>query len=321
MTNSSYKQAAKDNVILTHGYGDINIRQAGNDLTFIKGFQVPFGYICLTDYTKTVKYFRISEYLAKKSTKEYLTALSNEFGIPEDQLVRKNSKLGTWVHEMVMLDVVGGFDASFRLWAYQAFRLTGQGRLVPSNSKDEEARRTAVEVTEKYNALMKEHAELKEEHQIVSKEWCVETNNADSLHARSLSLAREYMELYDLLHTLGKLHKAGVDIGEAVYMMLGSFYKPNFLISVLDRENKLRRSVMFDDLKYSPLQEEFEALEVLSHERFQSLCHYVDMGAALEKLEKTDSELALDLKTYYFADPLDAEAIKAATKYFYEFKH
>lgn len=181
--------------IKNHEFNGIQVRQAVEKMTFSKGFKVPKGYVCLTDITKAAPHFRVSKYLTKDSVKTYLAKLSQMLGIPEKELIKRNTKLGVWVHEFVMLKVASELDPEIEIWALQTFRLTGQGRLIPADNKDAEAVKTVEKVQEKYQKLQQEYELLYESNE-------ANANNSMEFTYFINDFINHYADVYEFLRAV-----------------------------------------------------------------------------------------------------------------------
>lgn len=83
------------------------------------------GYVSLTDMAKAADK-RVNDYLAIKTTKEYLDALSADTNIPASALVNVfkggAGKQGTWAHPEVAIDFAQWCSPKFKVWANRTLR-------------------------------------------------------------------------------------------------------------------------------------------------------------------------------------------------------
>lgn len=83
------------------------------------------GYVSLTDMAKAADK-RVNDYLAIKTTKEYLDVLSTDTNIPASALVKVfkggSGKQGTWAHPEIAIDFAQWCSPKFKVWANRTLR-------------------------------------------------------------------------------------------------------------------------------------------------------------------------------------------------------
>ena len=106
--------------ILQHNYKNVIISQT-SDNTSIGNYEVPKGYVNLTEMCKTNPKKKLSDYLSLASTKEYILELENDMGIPASSLIIEvegyGHVQGTWGHTEIAIDLARWVSTPFRVWA------------------------------------------------------------------------------------------------------------------------------------------------------------------------------------------------------------
>ncbi len=104
---------------------------------------------------------RINNWNQNKETKELITEVSTETGIPASQLITTVKgglgKQGTWIHEELILDLAQWLNPKFRRWSQkQLATLIREGYVIADNiSKEqlEEAKNTISSMAEEIQSL------------------------------------------------------------------------------------------------------------------------------------------------------------------------
>ena len=119
--------------IIQHNFDDVYISQTDEDMV-IGDYEIPKGYVNLTEMCKCNSKKKLNDYLRLDSTKEYIPALAKslevETGIPPAPMViivqgsfsGISTLQGTWGHIEVAIDLARWISIPFRIWANRVLR-------------------------------------------------------------------------------------------------------------------------------------------------------------------------------------------------------
>jgi len=74
-----------------------------------------------TDIIKLFPEKRMGDYLRLKSTKEFISVLESDMGIPVTLVKQGGLQQGTWMHRLLAYDFAAWLSPEFRLFVYKTF--------------------------------------------------------------------------------------------------------------------------------------------------------------------------------------------------------